>query len=158
MIRTIVSTLLILALTPLTVTAQLREGFFDVELNTVPVAGNVYMIQRLDGFANVGVFVGKESVLLLDSQFEPHAETKIIPGHGLKVVGRQELLQFRDMIVNVSQRVRALIAEGKTLDEVMAAKPSAAYDKQWGMVPSWNQNDFVPIVYRQLGGGSIYEP
>ncbi len=39
----------------------------------------------------------------------------------------------------------------------MAARPSAAYDKQWGTVPSWNQNDFVPIVYHQLGGGSLYE-
>ena len=40
----------------------------------MPVAGNVHMIQRPDGFANVGVFVGEEGVLLVDSQFEPHAE------------------------------------------------------------------------------------
>lgn len=32
------------------------------------------MIQRVDGFANVGVFVGEEGVLLIDSQFEPHAK------------------------------------------------------------------------------------
>ena len=59
-------------------------------------------------------------------------ETKVIPGHGVKVVGRRELTQFRDMTVDISERVRALIADGKTLDEVMAARPSAAYDEQWG--------------------------
>jgi glyoxylase-like metal-dependent hydrolase (beta-lactamase superfamily II) len=232
-------------LTPFTATAQLGEGFYDVELNTVPVAGNVHMIQRPDGFANVGVFVGEEGVLLVDSQFEPHAEdlvaavrklsdgeirflinthvhpdhiggnaplatggdtfvhfpesnvlhlgdvfrttsypiidvynggtlagtieainlaisladpeTRVIPGHGIKVVGRRELIQFRDMTVDISERVRALIAEGKTLTEVMAARPTAAYDEQWGKVPSWNQSDFVPIVYHQLGGGSHFE-
>ena len=44
--------------------AQVNEGFFDVELRHEHVAGNVYMIQRSDGFANVGVFVGDEGVLL----------------------------------------------------------------------------------------------
>ena len=60
-------------LTRFSATAQLQLRF-DVELNTVPVAGNVHLIQRPDGFANVGVFVGEEGVLLVDSQFEPHAE------------------------------------------------------------------------------------
>ena len=38
------------------------------------------------------------------------------------MVGRRELTQFRDMTVDISERVRALIADGKTLDEVMAAR------------------------------------
>jgi glyoxylase-like metal-dependent hydrolase (beta-lactamase superfamily II) len=83
--------------------------------------------------------------------------TKVIPGHGVDVVGRRELVQFRDMIIDVSERVRELIAQGDTLDEVMTARPTAAYDEQWGNVPSWSANDFVPIVYHQLGGGSLYE-
>ena len=310
--RAIVFACLLAVLTSLSAIAQLREGFYDVELRHVPVAGNVHMIQRVDGFANVGVFVGEEGVLLVDSQFEPHAEdlvsevrklsggdirflinthvhpdhiggnaplatdgvlifahdnmrvrmlehrsrfprgnggffpqapnearpfvtyekritfhfngeevrvflappahtdgdtfvhfpesdvlhlgdvfrttsypiidvynggtlagtiealnlaislagpnTKVIPGHGIDVVGRRELEQFRDMIVDVSKRVRELIAQGNTLDDVMKAKPTAPYDKQWGAVPSWSANDFVPIVYHQLGGGSLYKP
>ena len=83
--------------------------------------------------------------------------TKIIPGHGVEVVGRRELVEFRDMIVDVSERVRDLISEGNTLDEVMAANPTSVYDDQWGNVPTWSANDFVPIVYHQLGGGSLYE-
>jgi len=61
------------------------------------------------------------------------------------------------MTVDISKRVRELIAEGKTLDEVMKARPTADYDAQWGTVASWSANDFVPIVYHQLGGGSLYE-
>ena len=61
------------------------------------------------------------------------------------------------MTVDIGERVRALIAEGKTLNEVMKAKPTAAYDEQWGKVASWTANDFVPIVYHQLGGGSLFE-
>lgn len=312
MARTIGLVVLFAVLTPLSAVAQIGEGFYDVELRHVPVAGNVHMIQRADGFANVGVFVGEEGVLLVDSQFEPHAEdlmaeirklsdgeirflvnthvhpdhiggnaalatrgvlvfahdnmrvrmlerrsrfprgnggffpqapanarpfvtydngltfhfnneevrvflappahtdgdtfvhfpesdvlhlgdvfrttsypiidvynggtlagtiealdlaisltgpnTRVIPGHGIDVVGRRELVQFRDMIVDVRKRVRELIAQGNTLDEVMSAGPTAAYDEQWGRVPSWSANDFVPIVYHQLGGGSLYEP
>ena len=84
-------------------------------------------------------------------------KTRVIPGHGVAVVGRKELVQFRDMVVDTSRRVRTLITEGKTLDEVMMARPTAAYDAQWGTVASWSDNDFIPIVYHQLGGGSLYE-
>ncbi len=74
MTKAITSVLLFAALTPFFAVAQLHEGFYDVKLKVVPVAGRVHMIQRPDGFANVGVFVGEEGVLLVDSQFEPHAK------------------------------------------------------------------------------------
>jgi glyoxylase-like metal-dependent hydrolase (beta-lactamase superfamily II) len=74
MTRTIALALLLAVFTPMSATAQIGERFYDVELRHVPVAGNVHMIQRADGFANVGVFVGEEGVLLVDSQFEPHAD------------------------------------------------------------------------------------
>ncbi|MDE0830977.1 MAG: hypothetical protein OSB03_17425 [Vicinamibacterales bacterium] len=38
----------------------------------------------------------------------------------------------------------------------MAADPTAAYDVRWGQEASWNGNDFVPIVFHELGGGSLY--
>jgi len=60
------------------------------------------------------------------------------------------------MIVDVRDRVRALISEGRTLDEVMAAEPTAAHDAKWGQEATWTANDFVPIVYHELGGGSLF--
>jgi len=79
-------------------------------------------------------------------------DTKVIPGHGLEVVGRDELVEFRDMILDIQEQVLAMIREGKKLDEVMAARPTAAYDAEWTDDPGWGPEDFVPIVYYQLGG------
>ena len=79
-------------------------------------------------------------------------ETKIIPGHGLEAVGRDELIEFRDMILDIQSQVLSMILEGKKLEEVMAAEPTAAYDAKWTDDPGWGPEDFVPIVYYQLGG------
>lgn len=82
--------------------------------------------------------------------------TRVIPGHGLRVVGRRTMREFLNMILNVRDQVRTLISEGHTLAEVMAAEPTAAYDAQWGREASWTANDFVPIVFHELGGGSLF--
>jgi glyoxylase-like metal-dependent hydrolase (beta-lactamase superfamily II) len=78
--------------------------------------------------------------------------TKVIPGHGLKIMDRQGLIKFRDMILDVQAKVLSLIREDKKLEEVMAANPTAAYDSEWTDDPGWQPEDFVPIVYYQLGG------
>lgn len=78
--------------------------------------------------------------------------TKVIPGHGLEVVGRDEMIEFRDMILDIQGQVLTMIREGKKLDEVMAAQPTAAYDAKWTDDPGWGPQDFVPVVYYELGG------
>jgi len=45
-----------------------------------------------------------------------------------------------------------MILDGKKLDEVMAAQPTADYDAKWTDDPGWGPQDFVPIVYYELGG------
>ena len=82
--------------------------------------------------------------------------TRVIPGHGLRVVGRESMVEFLDMIIDVRDQVQTLISEGRTLTQVMAARPTAAYDAQWGQEVSWTANDFVPIVFYELGGGSLF--
>ena len=57
--------------------------------------------------------------------------TRIIPGHGA-IADRAKLKQFRDMMVTIRDRMKKLIAEGKTLAEVQAAKPTAEFDATWG--------------------------
>ena len=49
-----------------------------------------------------------------------------------------------------------MISDGYTLAEVMDAAPTAAYDAEWGQEASWTANDFVPIVFYELGGGSLF--
>jgi glyoxylase-like metal-dependent hydrolase (beta-lactamase superfamily II) len=58
-------------------------------------------------------------------------KTIIISGHG-PVGNRTQLIEFRDMLVAVRNNVALLKKQGKTLDEVVAAKPTAAYDAKWG--------------------------
>jgi cyclase len=81
--------------------------------------------------------------------------TKIIPGHGLAVVDRRAVVEFRDMLVDIRDRVRALIASGKTLDDVMAAGLTANYDARWGQETTWTAGDFIPILYSELGGPAL---
>lgn len=79
-------------------------------------------------------------------------DTKVIPGHGLQVVGRAEMEEFRAMILDIQDRVYTMIRNGMHLDEVMAARPTASYDAQWGQEAGWTADDFVPLVYYELGG------
>jgi cyclase len=58
-------------------------------------------------------------------------KTKIIPGHG-EVATRADLVTYRDMLVTVRDRITKLIEEGRTREEVVAAKPSREFDAKWG--------------------------
>lgn len=78
--------------------------------------------------------------------------TKVIPGHGLEIVGRNELIEFRDMILDIQGKILDLIREGKKLQEVMDANPTSPYDEEWTDDPGWGPLDFVPVMYYELGG------
>lgn len=82
----------------------------------------------------------------------------MIPGHGLDPVGRDAVLEFLYMIKDVRTRVLSMIADGMSLAEVMAERPTAQYDAKWGQEETWTANDLVPIVHYELGGGSKYRP
>ena len=73
-----------------------------------------------------GVIAASDRVLAMSDD-----NTKIIPGHG-PVAGKGDLKAYRDMLASVSGRVKALMKEGKKLDEIKSAKPSAEFDEKWG--------------------------
>jgi len=58
-------------------------------------------------------------------------KTIVIPGHG-PIGNKSQLIEFRDMLVSVRDKVSTLKKEGKSLEEVVAAKPTADYDAKWG--------------------------
>ena len=72
--------------------------------------------------------------------------TKIVPGHGV-VSSREDVIEFRDMIIDVGARVRALVADGASYDEVVAAGPTAEYEARWG-----DPQRFLTAVYAELAG------
>lgn len=59
-------------------------------------------------------------------------QTIIIPGHGHPVSNKAELKDFRDMLVGVRDNVAALKKQGRSKDETVAAKPTAAFDSKFG--------------------------
>jgi len=73
--------------------------------------------------------------------------TYVIPGHG-RICDDADVVEFRDMVAIVMDRVKDLIKKGKTLAEVKAAKPTDDYDTEYGM----GADRFVEAVYKGLGG------
>ena len=73
-----------------------------------------------------GVIAGVDDVLgRIDDN------TKVIPGHG-PLGNKVDLKAYRDMLATVHGRMTELIKEGKNIDEIVAAKPTADYDAKWG--------------------------
>jgi glyoxylase-like metal-dependent hydrolase (beta-lactamase superfamily II) len=56
----------------------------------------------------------------------------IIPGHGKPVSNKAELQEFRDMLVAIRDNVAKLKSQGRSRDDTVAAKPTAAFDAKWG--------------------------
>jgi glyoxylase-like metal-dependent hydrolase (beta-lactamase superfamily II) len=73
-------------------------------------------------------------------------KTLVVPGHG-PVGGLPDLIEFRDMLVGVRTRVAELKKQGKSLEEVIAAKPTAKYDAKWGGFVI-DPDFFTRLVYR----------
>ncbi|MGH9595890.1 MAG: MBL fold metallo-hydrolase, partial [Edaphobacter sp.] len=69
--------------------------------------------------------------------------TIIIPGHG-PIGNKAQLTEFRDMLVGARDNVAKLKKEGKSLQDTIAAKPTASYDEKWGKKPE----AFIGYVYQ----------
>jgi cyclase len=100
-------------------------------------------IDRTNGGSLNGMLAGLGTTIGLAGP-----NTKIIPGHGV-TVDRNALIAHRDMILVIRDRVKALVDEGKTVDEVLAAKPTSEYDDK---VPSaaTTSERFIRQLYAEL--------
>src|SRR5258708_5471888 len=76
------------------------------------------------------------------------AKTIFIRGHG-RVGDRDQLAEFRDMLVTIRDKVAALKKQGKSQDEAVAAKPPAAYDAKWGGFLI-NSEFFTKLIYEGI--------
>jgi glyoxylase-like metal-dependent hydrolase (beta-lactamase superfamily II) len=72
--------------------------------------------------------------------------TIVVPGHG-PIAGRKDLITFRDMLVTVRRRVSRLKAEGLSLEEVLATRPTKDFDARWGNSIISGEL-FTTLVYR----------
>jgi glyoxylase-like metal-dependent hydrolase (beta-lactamase superfamily II) len=100
-------------------------------------------VDTANGGSLAGVVAALETVLS-----RTNARTLIVPGHG-PVGTRTELAAYRDMLVGVGRRVRELVEQGQSLEEVIAARPTAPWDERYGS-GGVSPERFVRIVYEDL--------
>jgi len=77
-----------------------------------------------------------------------NAKSRIVPGHG-PVADKAALTEYRAMLVTARDRMAALVKEGKSEDDVVAAKPFADLDKKWAPTELASKN-FIRVVYHSL--------
>jgi cyclase len=75
-------------------------------------------------------------------------DTKVVPGHG-PLTDKAGMATYRDMLVTAQDRITKLIADGKSLDEAVAANPLADIGAKIGANEEQNAN-FVRVIYRSL--------
>jgi cyclase len=77
-----------------------------------------------------------------------NAKTRIVPGHG-PLGDKTALSEYRTMLVTARDRMAKLVKDGKTEDEVVAAKPFADLDAKWAPTELASKN-FIRVVYHSL--------
>src|SRR6202167_47900 len=88
---------------------------------------------------------------ILDLTIPAHHEeggTMVIPGHG-RICDEADVMEYRDMVTIIRDRVRAMVKKGKTLDQVKASRPTMDYDGLYD-VTRQSADAFVETVYKSL--------
>src|SRR2546425_7605703 len=76
--------------------------------------------------------------------------TLVIPGHG-RLCDEADVVEYRDMVTIIRDRVQDMIKKGMTLEQVKAAKPTRDYDPLYGSTTGfWTTEMFVEAVYKSL--------
>jgi cyclase len=74
--------------------------------------------------------------------------TYIVPGHG-RVADEADVVEYRDMLAIVRDRVRDLVMKGRTLDQIKDAKVTFDYDRRYS-TPDWTGDQFVASIVATL--------
>ena len=90
-----------------------------------------------------GVIAGTEVFLKLTN-----ARSRIVPGHG-PIADKAALIEYRTMMVTARDRMAKLVKDGKSEDDVVAAKPFADLDAKWAPTELASKN-FIRVVYHSL--------
>jgi glyoxylase-like metal-dependent hydrolase (beta-lactamase superfamily II) len=76
--------------------------------------------------------------------------TYVIPGHG-RLCDEADVLEYRDMLTIIRDRIQDMVKKGMTLEQVKAAKPTLDYDGRYGATSGrWTTDMFIQAVYEDL--------
>ncbi len=133
------------------------DSFVLFRASDVVVTGDVMDMTRFPviDLANGGSIQGEIDALnrLIDLTIAPtpfiykDVGTYVIPGHG-RLCEQMEVVDYRDMVVLVRDVVADLIKQGKTIDQIKAARPALPYETRYGS--QTGTNAFIEAVYKSL--------
>ena len=75
--------------------------------------------------------------------------TRVIPGHG-RICNEADVLEYRDMLTIIRDRVRDMVKKDMTLEQVKAAKPMLEYDGIYGTRKDWTGAMFLETAYKEI--------
>lgn len=103
-------------------------------------------IDRSNGGSIGGMLAGFDAILKLTA-----ADTKIVPGHGA-IVDKSAVAAHKDIMIAVRDKVAAMVKDGKTVEEAIAAKPTAEFDAK---VPGAADTSarFITQMYQEMKAG-----
>ena len=122
----------------------------------VIAAGDVYstvsypIIDARNGGSIDGVIDGLNRLLALAIAGEKtEGGTMIVPGHG-RISDEADLVEYRDMVTIIRDRVQDMIDRKMTLEQVKKARPTLDFDGLYGKAPGWTTDQFLDAVYNDL--------
>jgi cyclase len=126
----------------------------------VVVAGDIYVntsypvIDRERGGTFSGVIAGLNRIIDLTIPKDwQEGGTMVIPGHG-RLADEADVVEYRDMLTIIRDRIQDLVKKGMTLDQVKAARPTLDYDGRYGATSGpWTTAMFIEAAYRDLSPG-----
>ncbi len=122
----------------------------------VVAAGDIFredsypFIDLANGGSINGIIDGLNN--LLDIIVPKHLQeggTMVIPGHG-RLSDEHDVLEYRDMVTIIRNRIQKWMKDGKTLQQIKTAKPAYEYEPRWGRNPAWTGDMFVEAIYKSL--------
>ena len=125
----------------------------------VIATGDVYvntgypLIDLAQGGTINGIVNGLNHIIEITVPYDKQeGGTMVIPGHG-RIGDEADVVEYRDMITIIRDRIQELIKKGMTLPQVKAAAPTSDYDGRYGATSGfWTTDMFVEAAYRTLGG------
>jgi len=122
----------------------------------VIATGDIYstvsypIIDAQRGGSITGVLDGLNQLLdLVIAGEKTEGGTMIVPGHG-RISDEADLVEYRDMVTIIRDRMQDMVNRGMTLAQVQAARPTMEYDGLYGSAPGWSSMQFVEAVFRGL--------
>ena len=110
------------------------------------------VIDRATGGSVQGLIAALNRILeiTVPARFQ-EGGTYVIPGHG-RLCDEADVVEYRDMVTIIRDRVQDLIGKGLTLDQVKTSRPSRDYDTEYDAPGGMSPDAFVEAIYRSLAG------